>query len=300
MFPFWGVFSFIFGTIVGSFINVVVERIDSKESIFFGRSHCPYCKKVLKWYELIPILNYFYLKGRCSRCKNKIPLQYPLVEFITGLFFFLVSRKIFPFLFSYYLNTFSGFYLIKWLFLFHFLFIFYWIFVLITVSIYDLKKYLILNEILWPAIIISLLWRVVFGIGLELDKVGLGNLFVSYLGNYKYIFGYYNYWISLFLGILLSSLPIAFIVLISKEQAMGWGDVILAAFIGLILGYPEALLALVLSFLIGGLVSILLICLKKKSFKSYIPFAPFLSLGALLVLIFGDIIIYEYIKLWIL
>jgi len=78
---------------------------------------------------------------------------------------------------------------------------------------------------------------------------------------------------------------------------MGWGDAILAFFIGLILGWPNALIAIILSFLLGGAISLILIIFKKKNLKSYLPFAPFLSLGTLLVMLFGDIIIVKYLAL---
>lgn len=297
MFLFTGIFSFVLGTIVGSFINVVVERIDTKESIFFSRSHCPYCKKILCWWELIPVLSYFYLKGRCSFCKKKISFQYPLVEFTTGLIFLFLSGRILRFPFINTFNFLTGFSWVKLILLINFLFLFYWVFVLVTVSVYDIKKYLILNEVLIPSIILSLIWRIILGIFLVFDKTNLISQFFHYLGAYSYLFGFFSYWFSLLLGIAISTGIIAFIAFVSKERAMGWGDVILALFIGLIVGYPEALIALIIAFLIGGFTSLILIYLKKRTLKSYLPFAPFLSLGALLVILFGDIIMRGYLRL---
>jgi len=289
------VFSFIFGTIVGSFLNVVIERIDTKESIFFSRSHCPSCKKILQWWELIPILSFIILKGRCSSCKQKISLQYPLVEFLTGLVFLFLSWRIFRFPFSKSIIFFSDLSILKIIAFLNFIFLFYWMSVLIVISIYDIKKFLILDEVLFPAIFISLFWRLLFYLATYFDKNFLS--FNHFLGNFEYTFGYYSYFLSLFLGVLFPVLTISIIVYLSKEKAMGWGDAILAFFIGLILGFPESLIALIIAFLTGGFSSLIFIIFKKKNLKSYLPFAPFLSLGALLVMLFGDIIIKGYFSL---
>ena len=81
---------------------------------------------------------------------------------------------------------------------------------------------------------------------------------------------------------------------------MGWGDAILAIFIGLILGWPGAMIALIIAFLSGGFSSLILMLLKKKTLKSYLPFAPFLSLGVVTVMLFGDIIIKGYLSILLL
>lgn len=84
---------FILGAIIGSFLNVVVLRYNTGLSFVKGRSKCFSCGKELKWYELLPILSFLFLKGRCSECGSKISLQYPLVEFVTGIVFSLVFFK---------------------------------------------------------------------------------------------------------------------------------------------------------------------------------------------------------------
>ena len=138
---------FIFGTIIGSFLNVVIDRADMKESPVKGHSFCPHCHKTLAWWELIPILSFFLLKGKCSSCKHKLSWQYPLVETGTGLFFALLFWRFlrFPLInFSLLQNiTFEN------LFIYLVFFVWlYWIAVLIIISVYDFKKYLILNEVL--------------------------------------------------------------------------------------------------------------------------------------------------------
>jgi len=288
--------SFIFGSIIGSFINVLVDRIDTKESPFRGRSFCPYCYKSLAWWEMVPVLNYFYLKGRCSSCHHKLSLQYPIVEFLTGLLFALVCWRFFRFpLIN--LHLFFNLNLENFLLLINLPFWFYWLFVFLVISLYDLKKYLILSEVLIPAIIISFLWRIFLGIIISLKHFNFLPETNLFLGSRSYVFGNYPYFPSLILGIIFAGGLISLLVYTTKEKAMGWGDAILAFFIGLILGWPEAVIALIIAFLLGGFSSLILMFLKKKTLKSYLPFAPFLSFGAVTVMLFGDIIIKGYLSI---
>lgn len=78
-------YSLIFGLIIGSFLNVCIYRLPRKESIAFGRSHCTNCNTIIKWYDLIPVLSYIFLRGKCRSCKTKISIQYPMVELVNGL-----------------------------------------------------------------------------------------------------------------------------------------------------------------------------------------------------------------------
>lgn len=291
--------SFVFGTIIGSFINVLVDRTDTKESPFRGRSFCPFCHKTLAWWEMVPVLNYFYLKGKCSSCHYKLSIQYPIIEFLTGLLFALAYWRFFRFpLISPHL--FTVFNLENILILLNLFFWFYWLFIFLTISLYDLKKYLILSEVLIPAIIISFLWRVFVGVMISIKHFSFLSQINLLLGSQTYVFGNYSYFLSLILGISISAGLIAALVYLTKEKAMGWGDAILAVFIGIILGWPEALIALIIAFLSGGFVSLILMAFKKKTMKSYLPFAPFLSFGAVTVMLFGDIIIKGYLSILLL
>lgn len=78
---------FIFGAVIGSFLNVCIYRIPRGESIAFPPSHCTNCKKEIKWYDLIPIISYIFLRGKCRYCKEKISIRYPMIEFITAVLF---------------------------------------------------------------------------------------------------------------------------------------------------------------------------------------------------------------------
>jgi len=139
------IFFFVLGTVIGSFLNVVILRLKNKKSVFKKPSHCPFCKKKLKWYELIPIISFVLQKGRCSKCKEKISWQYPLVELATGFSFILILNFQFPisnlqsFISTVFLLVITCF--------------------LIILFVYDLKYYLVPNKIIYPAIIISFFYR---------------------------------------------------------------------------------------------------------------------------------------------
>jgi len=128
---------FILGLSVGSFLNVVICRLETKESIVAKRSHCPQCGAVLKWYDLIPLLSFVFLLGKCRSCGKKINWQYPVVEIATGLLFLLFFNLYF--------------YLIIICFL-------------IIIFVYDLKHYIIPDKIVFPAIIIAGIFNFQFSI----------------------------------------------------------------------------------------------------------------------------------------
>ena len=90
------VFIFLLGTIIGSFLNVVIYRFNTGRTIVKGRSICMTCNRTLRWYELIPILSYVMQSGKCLRCKEVISHQYPIVEFVTGLVFVLIAYHFLP------------------------------------------------------------------------------------------------------------------------------------------------------------------------------------------------------------
>lgn len=135
---------FIFGTAIGSFLNVVIIRLRTKESIFKNRSHCLFCRKKLEWFELIPILSFIIQLGKCKKCRKKISWQYPLVELATGLLFVLIfnfsaqgGQTIFNTCFLLLISCF-----------------------LIILFVYDLKHYLVPDIIIYPAIVLVFGFRI--------------------------------------------------------------------------------------------------------------------------------------------
>jgi len=246
---------FIFGLIIGSFLNVVVSRGIKNENLG-GRSYCDNCGKILAWYELMPILSYFIQRGKCRSCGFKIPLQYFLIELSTALLFVLTYIKFSHsgnFSFIYYLITIS-----------------FWI----VLFIFDCKYYAIPDKIIFSAIGFSLLYTVFL-----------------ILTNTQNI-------LDIIYSVLISTSLFLVLVVVSKEKWMGWGDVLLGIFLGLFLSdWQYALLALILSFIIGGMFAIILMLLRQKKFGDKLPFGPFLITGALIALFFGNQIISFYFKL---
>ena len=134
---------FVVGLAIGSFLNVLIFRIDDLESVIKTRSHCPHCKKVLSWFELIPLLSFIFLLGRCKDCKEKISIQYPAVELGTAGLFLLLF-----YLFG-----------ISWQMVFY-AFVFS---ILIVIFVYDIKKQLIADELTWVTLILVVLGSWYFG-----------------------------------------------------------------------------------------------------------------------------------------
>jgi len=91
---------FLMGTAIGSFLNVLIDRLPKGEDVVFGRSKCDFCNKALRWFELIPLLSFILQRGRCRRCHKRLTIQYPFVELLTGISFVLVSLYLSPLWFA--------------------------------------------------------------------------------------------------------------------------------------------------------------------------------------------------------
>jgi leader peptidase (prepilin peptidase) / N-methyltransferase len=256
-------FSFIIGSFVGSFLNCLIYRIEVGDSFVKGRSYCPNCKKNIEPKDLIPIVSFFILKGRCRNCSEKISFRYPLIEVITGIVFvFIIYSQ------RDYLLTFNG--LIEAIFL---LIIFS---LMIVITVYDFKHFIIPDGATISIIGATLAWHLF----LVLNKT----VFLS------------NILPFIFSGLAVSGFFLL-IFIISKGNWIGFGDVKLAIFIGLFLGFPNVLVGLFLSFTLGAILGIGLILVRKKKLGSEIPFAPFLILGTSLAFFWGENILNWYLNL---
>jgi prepilin signal peptidase PulO-like enzyme (type II secretory pathway) len=251
---------FVLGLSVGSFLNVVICRLQTKELILFSRSHCPKCRAVLRWYDLIPVLSFLIQRGKCRYCGKRISWQYPIVEISTACLFLLIFN--FKFLI---LNEFL---ILNFINLFYYFFI---VSLLIIIFVYDLKHYIIPDKIVYPAILVSGIWLL---LGVLPGVLPLGGDFLSHAKGWTPI-----------LAALLASGFFLSLVLVSQGKWLGLGDVKLAFLMGLILGWPNILLALFLAFFSGAIVGIGLIVAGKKNIKSEIPFGPFLA-GATIIAMF--------------
>lgn len=249
-------FVFIFGTIIGSFLNVVLCRYGTGRSLG-GRSKCAVTGKTLKWYELIPIISFIIQGGRSRYSKTRISLQYPLVEFFTGLLFLLISKKLLTICFD------IKIYIVA--------LIFYFIIAsfLVLIFVYDLKHKIIPDAFIFPLIFLSLIF-VFLNLFLPTNFLLLNH------GN-----------LSVFLAGPLVSLPILLIWFFTKGRGMGFGDVLLTIPIGWLLGLSAGFASILLAFWIGAIFGIFLIVVGKKNIKDQIPFGPFLILGFVLSLLYN-------------
>lgn len=242
--------SFIFGLLVGSFLNVCIYRLPRQETIVKGSSYCPHCQTELAPKDLVPLFSYVLLKGQCGYCQHKIHYRYPLVEFSTGLIFVLtfVKFSLTPLLWKY-------------------LFI---LSLLLVISGIDLDWQIIPNKLVIVLLGWGLLWQILFP---EIT------------------------WLQALLGALLGGGLLLLIALISPG-GMGGGDIKLMFASGFILGGPLTLLALFLGFVIGAVIGVFLLLTGRKKRKEPIPFGPFLALGILIAVFWGDVLIHSYLNLW--
>ncbi len=262
------ILSFIFGTIIGSFLNVCIYRLPREESIAYPGSHCISCNEPISFYNNIPILSYLFLKGKCSKCNSEISLRYPLVEVITGLLFVAT-------VWSFGLSIQTLFYLI-------------FISSLIAITFIDFKHMIIPNVITYPGIIVGILYntlRTDWNYSLELIgnfNLGMQNFFslLSEVPLLDSIFG-----VVLGGGLLL--LVAYSYEVIKKRQGMGMGDVKLLAMIGAFFGWEGVLFVIFLASILGSVIGISIIIAKKGDLKYALPFGPFLSIAAVIYIFTG-------------
>jgi len=260
---------FIIGTFVGSFANVIVYRLFNKEhGILMGRSKCPHCKKNLPIWDLIPILSYLMLGRKCRFCHKIININYFAGEITMGILFALIA-VIYPV--SLTLTA-----------IIPLIYVLLVVFILFIVSFYDLYYQEIPDLIMIPAILIVLIVSFFDPTGLLTKGLSMFNM--TSLPLYALI------------G---SSIPFTFFLLqiiISRGKWIGGGDLRLGIFMGAVLGIKLGVLALILSYFIGTIISLSLLIFKRKNLKSTIPFGPFLSLGIFIALLWGEQIVNWYLS----
>lgn len=295
----WVVFGFILGTILGSFIKALADRSLLRKK-FWGRSKCPYCKTALSWYDLLPILSYLFLKGKCRYCHKNIGVEYLMVEIVMGvLTAFLIYRYFHNFNYSAYPVHFLPIIFLDILSKIFF------ITVLAALFLTDIKKMLIPDRIIIPSIIVGLILGIIlafsktFYLYYNLSQTPFGRHLLPPESDYfrrHAVLIFDPFIFAVFVAILTGGFFWGLII-ITKGKGMGGGDVKLGAFLGIMLGFPNAVISLVLAFLIGAIFSLILIAFGKKKFGATIPFGPFLVIGSLISLFWGSQIFNWYINL---
>lgn len=252
MLIFYYILVFVFGLLIGSFLNVLIYRLPKELNVIVGRSFCPTCKHMLSWCDLFPVFSYLFLGRKCRYCKTKISPRYMIVELLNAVLYLFYAIK-----FGYSITTLG---------------------------------YLIFASSLLCIIFIDAEHMIIpDGLNIAIAIAGVLMFFTKELPFYERIIGFF-----------LVSAILLLIAIISKETAMGYGDVILTAVAGVVLGYKQILLALVVGAFLGSITSIIFNVIKKRSGKetsNLVPFGPYLAVGMLFASFFGNNIISWYLNL---
>ncbi|MEA2099145.1 MAG: prepilin peptidase [Campylobacterota bacterium] len=256
--------AFIFGTLIGSFINVVILRIPKEESVVYGSSHCTSCGSNLKPWHNIPLFSWIFLRGKCSFCKTSISPQYPIIEFISGLIFLVLVNKF-------------GISLPLFFIALSFL-------MLLALSMIDFKYKMVPDSINLLAIVFAILgaWSIggvlnnfqnalLFAGGFTLLRFSLSYLLTSSVRRdakktaTPWTKNYHTY---------------PFI------EAMGEGDIMVGATMGALLGVPLTLVAIFLSALLA--LPVMLMVRNGSAEEQRVPFVPFLALATFIVYVYDS------------
>ncbi|PIW08178.1 hypothetical protein COW38_01220 [Candidatus Collierbacteria bacterium CG17_big_fil_post_rev_8_21_14_2_50_45_7] len=254
------ILTFFLGASVGSFVNVLIDRTMRNEDWVRGRSHCDHCKKTLAWYDMVPIVSYFIYLGKSRCCGRPLSFRYPIVEIIVGL------------LFTWWLGVgFVFFQLVKApLIVIQPLF---WLLIGIILTI------LAMADLFYGVVIMPIVW------------VGMGLTMI-----YRLVLLYYG----VFQGIdLVNSLILATVFFgffwslwkVTKGRGMAEGDMYVAGLMGLLLGWPSGVVAMMGSFVLGAIVGVFLIVTRLRTRKQTVPFVPFMVASILIALLWGEQII---------
>lgn len=243
---------FVFGAMVGSFLNVCIYRLPLRLSIAFPRSYCPACQTPIRAYDNIPILSYFVLRGRCRVCGKEISPRYPLIEALTGMtavaaFLRFGWQPEFPVAFAF-------------------------LSALIVVTFVDIDHQIIPDPVSLPGIVVGFLVASVTGDpGWKASLLGIligGGILWAVAEGYHRLTG---------------------------REGMGGGDIKLLAMIGAFLGWQAVPVTLLIASLTGTAVGLSLILIQRQDSRTPIPFGPFLALGAVCALFYGDALIAWYL-----
>ncbi len=247
---------FIFGSVIGSFLNVCIYRMPRDKSIVVPLSYCPVCNTPIKAWDNIPILSYIILGGKCRACKAGISFRYPLVELLNALLYVALIWR----------------FGIGW----HTLFYFAFVSALMVITFIDLEFQIIPDSITLPGILV----------GLIAGSLVLPDPFLrwSLLGYKASVLG------------AVSGFGLFYIVAVLSKGGMGGGDIKMMAMVGAMTGWKSVLLTTFIGSLLGSIIGVSLMVFKGKSRKTKIPFGPFLAAGTVITLFYGQEILSWYLR----
>ena len=250
------VFIFLFGSVVGSFLNVCIHRMPRGESIVFPASHCPGCQRPIPWYLNIPFVSYLMLGGRCAYCKARISFRYFVVEALTALMFTAIYWRY---------KASPEFVIYSALFC-----------VLIIISFIDIEHWIIPDELTIPGTVVGLLLSAAYP-RFQGETSRLWALGDSFFG---LVFGFMSLYLIGVLG------RIAY-----KKEAMGGGDLMLLMLIGAFLGWKLAVVTFFVAPVFGSLVGVPKLLMKKQD---AIQYGPLLVLAAFVCVMFRQDILFMF------
>lgn len=260
------VYIFCFGLIIGSFLNALIWRLHSGDSMM-TRSMCPKCKHQLAWYDNIPLVSFVLLGGRCRYCRQAISWQYPAVELTVGILFVLVFQQAASYFFlpSVFLILIKSWFVVA---------------VMVLIFVYDLRWYLILDKVTLPAgIVLSAFWLI--------EKSQQTGLLAAR-----------NTWLELLITLAIGYGFFALQYYGSKGKWLGGGDVKLGLVMALALATPNRIMAAIfLAYIMGAATGLVLIAFGKKELGSKLPFGTFLAVATVAVLLYGEPLITWYLQL---
>ena len=228
---------FLYGIVIGSFLNVCIYRIPLGESIAKERSHCMTCGYQLRWFDLVPLFSWLALRGKCRKCKTPISPQYPIIEAVNGVLYVLIFAV-------------NGMNLVS---------ILYCLMAsaLLALSVIDFRTY-----------------EIPFGFNVFIGVLGLVRIFTDMDNWSEYVIGFFA------VSVLLEIILIA-----SKGRAIGGGDVKLMAAAGLLVGWKLIILAFFIGCILGSVIHI--IRMKVSHAEHVLAMGPYLSAGVLISALWG-------------
>lgn len=257
------IFVFIIGLCFGSFLNVVILRAFSNESICFPGSKCPSCQTPLKWHHNIPVLSYLFLKGKCAFCKEEISPQYPIIELITGLLFVAIFLK--------FKITFNTIFMLTFASLF------------VVLAATDIKE----------KIVFDFHTYILVGIGLIYNFFNFGHLYLGdktlHLWNFSISVNnsFINALLGILLGIIVMEALARFGYLVAGTRAFGEGDTYIAAGLGAVFGWKNLIIVLISAFIIQLILTIPVFIKKLYTNKDYKTLISFFIFFILMIILKG-------------
>jgi leader peptidase (prepilin peptidase)/N-methyltransferase len=236
---------FLFGIVIGSFLNVCIFRIPNHETVVTERSHCMRCGYQLSWYDMVPVFSWLFLRGKCRKCKEPISPQYPIIEATNGVLYLLV-------------------------------------FIINGFSVQSILYCLLMSALLVLSVIDWRTYEIPVGINIFILCLGILQVITDYKG-----------WMNYLAGFLCVSILLELILLISRGRAIGGGDVKLMAAAGLLLGWKRIILAFFLGCIVGSVIHLLR--MKLSGADRVLAMGPYLSLGIAIAALWGDALIGWYL-----